>query len=153
MERVPLRQSLRRGLCLRCPHCGAGRLFRRPFFLHRRCPSCSLRFQRENGYFVGAVYVNVIATEGLLLSFFLVQFLRNEGIRTPPIVLLSVLAVALPILFLHHSRSIWMAVDFWIQPPRSHEFATAPERDAPSERPKSPANDPGMLDEEAPGGR
>ena len=39
-----------RGVCLRCPRCGARSLFRAWFAMHERCAVCGLRFEREQGY-------------------------------------------------------------------------------------------------------
>jgi uncharacterized protein (DUF983 family) len=47
----------------RCPRCRTGRIFRYSIFrgfpkMHERCPVCDLRFDREPGYFLGAMYVS-----------------------------------------------------------------------------------------------
>ena len=47
-----------RGACLRCPRCGARSLFRTWFAMYERCAVCGLRFEREQGYFLGAMYIN-----------------------------------------------------------------------------------------------
>src|SRR5438046_7136701 len=59
---------LRRGLKLRCPDCGLGPLYRKAFRMHTHCEYCGLIYEREQGYFVGAIYINVMATESLLLG-------------------------------------------------------------------------------------
>ena len=45
----------------RCPRCRLGKIFPRSVFwgvpkMHERCPVCGLRFEREPGYFLGAMY-------------------------------------------------------------------------------------------------
>jgi uncharacterized protein (DUF983 family) len=47
----------------RCPRCRAGAIFRYSIFrgfpgMHERCPVCDLKFEREPGYFLGAMYVS-----------------------------------------------------------------------------------------------
>jgi uncharacterized protein (DUF983 family) len=47
----------------RCPRCRAGNIFRYSIFrgfpkMHERCPICDLKFDREPGYFLGAMYVS-----------------------------------------------------------------------------------------------
>jgi uncharacterized protein (DUF983 family) len=47
----------------RCPRCRAGSIFRYSIFrgfpkMHERCPVCDLKFDREPGYFLGAMYVS-----------------------------------------------------------------------------------------------
>jgi uncharacterized protein (DUF983 family) len=47
----------------RCPRCRAGNIFRYSIFrgfpkMRERCPVCDLKFEREPGYFLGAMYVS-----------------------------------------------------------------------------------------------
>ena len=47
----------------RCPRCRTGAIFRYSIFrgfpkMHERCPVCDLKFDREPGYFLGAMYVS-----------------------------------------------------------------------------------------------
>jgi uncharacterized protein (DUF983 family) len=44
-----------------CPRCRTGRIFSTSIFrifpkMHERCPVCGLKFEREQGYFLGAMY-------------------------------------------------------------------------------------------------
>jgi uncharacterized protein (DUF983 family) len=44
-----------------CPRCRTGRIFGTSIFrifprMHERCPVCGLKFEREQGYFLGAMY-------------------------------------------------------------------------------------------------
>jgi len=50
---------------LRCPRCHKGRLFHGWFGMNDPCPVCGLILQREEGYFLGAMYVSY----GLSVSF------------------------------------------------------------------------------------
>ncbi len=47
----------------RCPRCRVGRIFRHSIFLgfpkmYERCSVCDLRYEREPGYFLGAMYIS-----------------------------------------------------------------------------------------------
>jgi uncharacterized protein (DUF983 family) len=47
----------------RCPRCRTGRIFRYSIFrgfpkMLDHCPHCSLKFEREEGYFLGAMYIS-----------------------------------------------------------------------------------------------
>src|SRR5437773_3176925 len=47
----------------RCPRCRMGTIFRGSIFrgfpkMQERCPICDLKFAREAGYFVGAMYIS-----------------------------------------------------------------------------------------------
>src|SRR5579871_1855704 len=45
-----------------CPRCRTGKIFRRSVWLfpgmYERCPACGLKFEREDGYFLGAMYIS-----------------------------------------------------------------------------------------------
>ena len=46
-----------------CPRCGIGKIFRGSLLrgfqkMHERCPVCDLKFEREEGYFLGAMYIS-----------------------------------------------------------------------------------------------
>ncbi len=48
-----------------CPRCGQGKIFHTSIFrlsprLNERCPVCGLKFEREEGYFLGAMVVSYI---------------------------------------------------------------------------------------------
>src|SRR5690348_13144551 len=62
------KRILLRSLRLRCPACGDGRIYRRLVRMRPGCSHCGLVYEREQGYFVGAIYINVIATEMVLGS-------------------------------------------------------------------------------------
>ena len=47
----------------RCPRCRSGSIFRSSVFrgfarMNKRCPVCDLEFEREEGYFLGAMYIS-----------------------------------------------------------------------------------------------
>jgi len=49
----------------RCPHCRLGRIFRYSIFrgfpkMCERCSICDLKFEREPGYFLGAMYISYV---------------------------------------------------------------------------------------------
>src|SRR5690242_20743905 len=43
-----------------CPRCRQGRIFRGWLAVHDACPVCGLKFNREQGYFLGAMYVSYV---------------------------------------------------------------------------------------------
>ena len=56
--------STTRGIVLQlCPRCRIGRIFRKSIFwgfptMNERCSHCGLKFEREQGYFLGAMYIS-----------------------------------------------------------------------------------------------
>src|SRR5437899_13078388 len=87
------------GLCLRCPRCGARSLFRTWFTMYERCAVCGLRFEREQGYFLGAMYINsgVTVVLALLASFVLEYWTRPS--LTQQLVLWIGFGTVCPVLF------------------------------------------------------
>src|SRR4029077_18247420 len=58
----------RRGLRLECPRCGGARLFSGWFTMASECPLCGLRYERAQGYFVGAIYINYAMTVTIMIG-------------------------------------------------------------------------------------
>lgn len=80
------------------------------------CEHCGLVYEREQGYFVGAIYINVIATESLLLGTLLGYGLITGSISQTILNILIALAIIMPLLFYHHSRSLWLCLDHILNP-------------------------------------
>ncbi len=53
-------------LALRCPRCLDGRIWRRFLSMNVSCPVCALVFEREPGYFTGAMVVSYALAVPLL---------------------------------------------------------------------------------------
>ena len=81
------------------------------------CPVCGLIFQREEGYFLGAMYVSfLIGTFAVGGGFFLVQWLFpnwNELLVLGVVIFVYFLLV--PAVF-RNSRTIWIHYDRWTSP-------------------------------------
>jgi len=104
-----------RSLKLRCPACGQASIVARPFNLKHRCDSCGVIFKREEGFFVGAIMANVVATEGFILAVYLVCILftnLNEGVM---LTILFVAGLIFPLAFYHHAWALWLAIDHLIE--------------------------------------
>ena len=107
---------LLQGVRLRCPRCGEAPLFSGLFAMHERCSACGLLFEREQGYFVGAIYVNYAFTVGItIVGFLLLDHFTNIGL-TAQIVIWSVFGVVFPIVFFRYSRSLWLSVEYVFNP-------------------------------------
>jgi len=87
--------------------------------MYERCPVCGWSFEREEGYWTGAVAVNLVVTE-LLVTLLVVPLAVWLAITQQPITLLVItglpLAFILPFIFFRHSKSFWMSIDFMIHP-------------------------------------
>lgn len=81
------------------------------------CAHCDLKFEREQGYFVGAIYINYAATVGVAVpGFFLLDAFANWTIDQQ-LSLWVPFALIFPLLFFHHSRSFWLAFAHFFNPP------------------------------------
>lgn len=111
---------LLRGMGRRCPRCGAGGIFASWFRLEERCPSCRLRLERENDFFLGGYVINLAVTEGLLALALMIYVLRitaDPGTSLVPVLVAGgIISVILPVLFFPFSRTIWMAIDLAMRP-------------------------------------
>ncbi len=97
---------------LRCPRCREGRIFAGPLKMNDPCPVCGLIFQREEGYFLGAMYVSYLLGAaflgaGYLLGVWLLPDWNGYWI---------LLLVSLPYLLLtpavfRYSRAAWIYFD------------------------------------------
>ena len=113
--RESLATLLSRCLRLRCPVCGQSSIVRAPFHIRHQCPSCRALFKREDGFFVGAIAVNVVTTEAVILLVY-VASMPFIGTRFD-LVLTALLLIALlfPVAYYHHSWSVWLAFDHLIE--------------------------------------
>lgn len=113
-QRREILPTLRRSLKLKCPACGRASIVQRPFHLKHRCDACGAIFKREEGFFVGAIMANVVATEGVILLVYFACLLvtRNDQLL---LTILFVVGVTFPIVFYHHSWSLWLGLDYLIE--------------------------------------
>lgn len=96
-----------RGLRLRCPVCGQGRLFRSYFVMNESCSRCGVGFAREHGQWVGSLDINTLLTALILMAG--VGFGPLWSLRTSLIVWCSA-AVLVPIATFRFSRGLWTAI-------------------------------------------
>ncbi|MGH7321743.1 MAG: DUF983 domain-containing protein [Candidatus Rokuibacteriota bacterium] len=129
------RRVLARGLRLRCPRCGVGALFRGLFRMDARCPACQLVFEREPGYFVGAIYLNYGMTVLILMpSYVGLNAWLPVGLGLQ-LLLGGAFVVLFPLWFFRYSRSLWLSLDYFIDPVGPSAHGGAGRRAGPPEAP------------------
>ena len=107
--------TLWRCLKLTCPACGKASIVGRPFNVNERCAACGVIFKREEGFFVGAIMANVVATEMLILVvYFLCLLLTNLDEQTM-LTIVFIVGVTFPLFFYHHSWALWLGMDHLIE--------------------------------------
>jgi uncharacterized protein (DUF983 family) len=113
--------TLRAILHQRCPRCRVGSIFRYSIFrgfpkMFERCSICDLKFQREEGYFLGAMYISfalalvIIAILSALLWFVTGWWITK--VVTWAVVLFLPLAPAISLF----ARVLWIYLDQTIDP-------------------------------------
>ena len=102
-----------RGLTKRCARCGGGHLFRRWFTMVADCPRCGLHFEREPGYWAGAIAMNTMV---IGIAFVVVMIIFG-AMTVPEIPWVTLLMLELPVMtigpaaFYPFSKTLWVAVD------------------------------------------
>jgi hypothetical protein len=82
------------------------------------CPNCGLRFEREQGYWVGAITIDTAVTFGVfgLLVIGIVSATWPEVPWTALLVTALVVNGVFPILFYPYARLLWVALDLRVRP-------------------------------------
>jgi uncharacterized protein (DUF983 family) len=125
MDIARAKRILARSMKLRCPACGEGELYQTLFRMNKQCPFCEFVYQREQGYFVGAIYVNVIVTESLIFFTYLASLLLLPASSGTIYTALFVMALTIPVIFYRHARSLWLGFDYFVDPPDKRVSPTA----------------------------
>ena len=117
---------LSRGARLCCPVCGGAPVFQSPFRVRHHCPACGALFQREEGFFVGAIMINVVTTEAAVMAtagLWLLSMASGGGGEGDAALLTLLFAVALlfPVAFYHHAWSLWLAADHLVEKLPKHQ--------------------------------
>jgi uncharacterized protein (DUF983 family) len=98
--------SIWRGWRLCCPRCGEHTLFRRWFTMYEQCAVCRLKFEREQGYFLGAMYINYAMTVGIVLvGYFVLEWMTDMSLAYQ-LVLWGSVSVLCPLLLFRRSRGL-----------------------------------------------
>lgn len=96
-------------ICLRCPACQHGRMFRSRFRMNIRCPVCGIIFERDSGEITGGIAINTVATSTLAVFGAALAFFT----KIPVLLLIAVLAVItilFPLWFYRHARGLWAGI-------------------------------------------
>ena len=77
------------------------------------CPSCGLDLRREQGYYVGAMYINYGATAAVMLGVGIPLAMKGLSLAQISWPLVP-FAVVFPIVFFRWSKSLWLGIDLYI---------------------------------------
>jgi uncharacterized protein (DUF983 family) len=114
-----------RGATRRCARCGSGGLFHRWFTMVERCPRCGYRFEREEGFFLGAYVINLaiglgMCIAGIVVGFALIRPVPSAGaIATGT----AIAAGVAPIVAYPFTKTVWTAIDMIMRSGMGESYA------------------------------
>lgn len=97
------------------------------FAMRERCPDCGHRYDREEGYWLGAMAINIAVTEALFGAFFVLGMVLTWPDVPWTGLLVGGLALnaTFPVLFYPVSKTLWVGLDLAFHPPEPPEEAEA----------------------------
>lgn len=81
-----------------------------------RCSDCGLRFEREPGYFVGAIYVNYGMTVAVTLAGYFALDTWLEPTVGQQLALWGAFVVLFPLWSFRYSKALWLSLDHLVDP-------------------------------------
>ena len=111
-------QIITRGLTNRCPNCGGRQLFKAGtlFELNAACPDCGLKFEKDEGFYLGAMSLNYgLTLVGALTPVALLWYYGVVSGRTA-VALALTLAVVVPVALYRSSRSWQLMLYYFFFP-------------------------------------
>ena len=81
-----------------------------------RCAFCGLTFERAQGYFVGAIYINYGVTTVLVLTGYFILWAKTELSTAAQFALWVPFLLIFPLWFFRYSRSLWLALEYSVNP-------------------------------------
>src|SRR5262249_43775980 len=105
-------------LCrMRCPRCCDGKIYLRGMTMNPRCPVCDLLFEREPGYFMGALYISyTLAIVFLLAAMWILSTLLPSVDLGWIVLMCAVCFLPFVPMVTRYSRVIWIYFDRWAWP-------------------------------------
>ena len=108
---------LLRALRKRCPMCGASAIWRRWGELVDHCPGCGWRFEREEGYWVGAMIVNHAFALAAVLVYLVGGLIYFSGRAPTWFIFASIGLILLQGFWLYPtSKTLWVWIDVRLHP-------------------------------------
>jgi hypothetical protein len=96
-------------------------MFSGPFKMLLACPLCRLRFEPEQGFYVGAIYVNYAATMAVVIPGYFLLDVFTAATITQQLLLWGGVTLVFPVVFFRHSRSLWLALAHVLNPGEESE--------------------------------
>lgn len=109
---LPTRSVVMGILRQRCPRCREGRMFKGVFTMNDPCLVCGLPFEREPGYYFGAMYFSYLLAVVILVPlFFFFRWLLPDWSGSTVVILSMVPYLPLIPFVFRYSRVLWTYFD------------------------------------------
>lgn len=100
----------------KCPQCRKGDMFKYKWWNisnfathHKLCPICKLRYDREPGFFIGAMYISyAMIVVMVAIAWFILYFIFNDPAFEIYIVTIITLNIVLLPIFFRYSRVLYI---------------------------------------------
>ena len=116
-KRLPWRTRLRAVASGRCPRCQRAPIFRGRLAMHPTCPACGLRFEREPGYFTGAMYVSyVLAVPVMAVCILAVHLIAPDWSFERTVIIGALCFLPFVPAVFRWSRILWIHLDRTVDP-------------------------------------
>jgi uncharacterized protein (DUF983 family) len=102
----------------RCPRCLRGPIWRGFFSMNDLCPVCGLRFERETGYWTGAMVASYGLGVPVLALIVAAIWLATRWDVLVALVVGDVLFLAVVPFVWRYSRVVWLHLDWLLDPVR-----------------------------------
>ena len=86
------------------------------FTMRRACALCGLVFERAQGYFVGAIYVNYAVTTTIAVGGYFLLWSTTSISTAVQLAIWVVFALVFPLWFFRLSRSLWLGLEYFVNP-------------------------------------
>ena len=98
-------------ICLRCPACERGKMFRSLFTMNVRCPICGVIFERDAGEVTGGMAINTLATSTIAVAGASLAWFSDIPVW-PLIGALVLISTLFSMWFYRHARALWTGILF-----------------------------------------
>jgi len=92
-----------------CPACKKGKMFSTYFKMNATCPICGVRYEREPGEYIVAMYINIFTTEILFITGYLILNKYVDWAAWTQVSIWAIFNITFPLWFYPRSKALWAA--------------------------------------------
>jgi len=120
-------QAVWRGATKRCARCGERKLFNRWVTMVQRCPRCGHSYERNHGFWLGSIMLNMAFTFGVFLVVFVGGMVTTwpDPPWTGLLILTLTVNTLFPVVFHPISRTLWVGMEMAARPLEPQEILDA----------------------------